>query len=98
MDAARHSVSFRCAESRYVAPSSMDERAGRHRRTAGVSQLRCPLRIGKLRHADLPPGYINWKRFKANQERLSGTVGGYGTSSADRTGAQGTSMLQGRVL
>jgi hypothetical protein len=47
---------------------------------------------------DLHPGYINWERFKANQERLSDNGRAYGIQGRSGPVREGPGLLQGRVL
>ena len=46
----------------------------------------------------LHPGYIDWDRFKANQESLPTMLVPSAVRAPIRTGARGTRLLQGRVL
>src|SRR5271163_1227879 len=83
---------------RYAGAFVYGRTRGRHRPDGGVSQIKVPMEDWQFVMPDLHPGYINWERFKANQERLSDNGRAYGIQRRSGPAREGPSLLQGRVL
>jgi DNA invertase Pin-like site-specific DNA recombinase len=72
---------------------------GRPRPGGGVSQIKVEMAEWQVVMPDMHPGYINWERFKENQEKLTDNAQAY--TIGRRTGGpvrEGPGLLQGRVL
>src|SRR5208282_376439 len=83
---------------RYAGAFVYGRTRGRHRPDGGVSQIKVPMEDWQFVMPDLHPGYIDWERFKANQERLSDNGRAYGIQRRSGPAREGTALLQGRVL
>ncbi|MER8370868.1 zinc ribbon domain-containing protein [Mesorhizobium sp. M1378] len=51
-----------------------------------------------VRDPDMHPGYIDWERFKANQQHLADNAQAYGMQRHAGPVREGSALLQGRVL
>ena len=83
---------------RYAGAFVYGRTRGRRRPDGGVSQIKAPMEDWQFVMPDLHPGYIDWERFKANQERLSDNGRAYGIQRRSGPAREGPSLLQGRVL
>jgi DNA invertase Pin-like site-specific DNA recombinase len=83
---------------RYAGAFVYGRTRGRRRPDGGVSQIKVPMEDWQFVMPDLHPGYINWERFKVNQERLSDNGRAYGIQRRSGPVREGPGLLQGRVL
>jgi DNA invertase Pin-like site-specific DNA recombinase len=83
---------------RYAGAFVYGRTRGRRRPDGCVSQIKVPMEDWQFVMPDLHPGYINWERFKANQERLSDNGRAYGIQRRSGPVREGPGLLQGRVL
>ena len=83
---------------RYAGAFVYGRTRGRRRPGGGVSQIKVPMEDWQFVMPDLHPGYIDWERFKANQERLSDNGRAYGMQRRSGPVREGPGLLQGRVL
>lgn len=70
----------------------------RPRPGGGVSQIKVDMAEWRFVIPDMHPGYIDWERFKANQERLANNAQAFGMQRRAGPVREGSALLQGRVL
>ena len=70
----------------------------RHRPDGGSAQLRVPRDQWQVVMPDMHPGYIDWQRFEANQQRLADNARAFGQHRRSGPVREGPALLQGRVL
>ena len=70
----------------------------RHRPDGGSTQLRVPRDQWQVVIPDMHPGYIDWQRFEANQQRLTDNARAFGQHRRSGPVREGPALLQGRVL
>ena len=83
---------------RYAGAFVYGRTRGRPRPGGGVSQIKVDMADWRFVMPDLHPGYIDWERFKANQERLATNAQAYGMQRRAGPVREGSALLQGRVL
>lgn len=83
---------------RYAGAFVYGRTRGRPRPGGGVSQIKVDMADWRFVMPDLHPGYIDWERFKANQERLAANAQAYGMQRRAGPVRVGSALLQGRVL
>ncbi|TIU13792.1 MAG: recombinase family protein [Mesorhizobium sp.] len=83
---------------RYAGAFVYGRTRGRPRPGGGVSQIKVDMADWRFVMPDLHPGYIDWERFKANQERLAANAQAYGMQRRAGPVREGSALLQGRVL
>ncbi|BCH19120.1 recombinase family protein [Mesorhizobium sp. L-2-11] len=71
---------------------------GRPRPGGGVSQIKVEMADWQVVMPDMHPGYIDWARFKANQEKLTDNAQAYTIHRKAGPVREGPGLLQGRVL
>jgi len=71
---------------------------GRPRPGGGVSQIKVEMAEWQVVMPDMYPGYIDWDRFKANQEKLTDNAQAYAIGRRAGPVREGPGLLQGRVL
>jgi DNA invertase Pin-like site-specific DNA recombinase len=71
---------------------------GRPRPGGGVSQIKVEMAEWQVVLPDMYPGYIDWERFKANQEKLTDNAQAYAIGRKAGPVREGPGLLQGRVL
>nr|WP_244602931.1 recombinase family protein [Mesorhizobium delmotii] len=82
---------------RYAGAFVYGRTRGRPRPGGGVSQIKVDMADWRFVMPDLHPGYIDWERFKANQERLATNAQAYGMQRRAGPVREGSALLQGRV-
>ncbi|TIR63219.1 MAG: recombinase family protein, partial [Mesorhizobium sp.] len=83
---------------RYAGAFVYGRTRGRPRPGGGISQIKVDMADWRFVMPDLHPGYIDWERFKANQERLATNAQAYGMQRRAGPVREGSALLQGRVL
>ena len=83
---------------RYAGAFVYGRSRGRHRPGGGVTQVKLPMDEWQFVMPGLHPGYIDWERFKANQEKLADNSRAYGIERRAGPVREGPGLLQGRVL
>ncbi|MFC3320519.1 recombinase family protein [Mesorhizobium cantuariense] len=83
---------------RYAGAFVYGRTRGRPRPGGGVSQIKVDMADWRFVMPDMHPGYIDWERFKANQERLATNAQAYGMQRHAGPVREGSALLQGRVL
>ena len=83
---------------RYAGAFVYGRTRGRPRPGGGVSQIKVAMADWRFVMPDIHPGYIDWERFKANQERLADNAQAYGIQRRAGPVREGSALLQGRVL
>lgn len=83
---------------RYAGAFVYGRTRGRPRPGGGVSQIKLAMADWRFVMPDMHPGYIDWERFKANQERLADNAQAYGIQRRAGPVREGSALLQGRVL
>ncbi|MER9178642.1 recombinase family protein, partial [Mesorhizobium sp. M0955] len=67
-------------------------------RPGGVSQIKVGMAEWRFVIPDMHPGYIDWERFKAKQQRLADNAQAYRMQRHAGPVREGSALLQGRVL
>ena len=83
---------------RYAGAFVYGRTRGRHKPGGGVSQIKVPMEEWQFVMPGFHPGYIDWERFKANQEKLADNGRAYGIQRRAGPVREGPGLLQGRVL
>ncbi|ABE63564.1 Recombinase [Nitrobacter hamburgensis X14] len=83
---------------RYAGAFVYGRTRGRPRPGGGVSQIKLAMADWRFVMPDMHPGYIDWERFKANQERLADNAQAYRIQRRAGPVREGSALLQGRVL
>ncbi|WP_245303401.1 recombinase family protein [Mesorhizobium loti] len=83
---------------RYAGAFVYGRTRGRPRPGGGVSQIKVDMADWRFVIPDAHPGYIDWERFKANQQRLADNAQAYGMQRHAGPVREGSALLQGRVL
>jgi DNA invertase Pin-like site-specific DNA recombinase len=83
---------------RYAGAFVYGRTRGRPRPGGGVSQLKVDMADWQVVMPDMHPGYIDWERFKANQDRLTDNAQAYHIKRGAGPVREGPGLLQGRVL
>jgi DNA invertase Pin-like site-specific DNA recombinase len=83
---------------RYAGAFVYGRTRGRPRPGGGVSQIKVNMAEWRFVIPDMHPGYIDWERFKANQERLANNAQAFGMQRRAGPVREGRALLQGRVL
>ena len=83
---------------RYAGAFVYGRTRGRHKPGGGVSQIKVPMEEWQFVMPDFHPGYIDWERFKANQEKLTDNGRAYGIQRRAGPVREGPGLLQGRVI
>lgn len=83
---------------RYAGAFVYGRTRGRPRPGGGVSQIKVDMAEWRFVIPDMHPGYIDWERFKANQERLADNAQAFGMQRRAGPVREGSALLQGRVL
>jgi DNA invertase Pin-like site-specific DNA recombinase len=83
---------------RYAGAFVYGRTRGRHKPGGGVSQIKVPMDEWQFVFPGFHPGYIDWDRFKANQEKLADNSRAYGMQRKAGPVREGPGLLQGRVL
>ena len=83
---------------RYAGAFVYGRTRGRRRPGGGVSQIKVDMAEWQFVFPDVHPGYIDWERFKANQERLANNAQAFGVQRRAGPVREGCALLQGRVL
>ena len=83
---------------RYAGAFVYGRTRGRPRPGGGISQVKVDMADWQVVMPDMHPGYIDWERFKANQERLADNAQAYGMQRRAGPVREGSALLQGRVL
>lgn len=83
---------------RYAGAFVYGRTRGRRRPGGGVSQIKVDMAEWRFVIPDMHPGYIDWERFKANQQRLADNAQAFGMQRRAGPVREGSALLQGRVL
>ncbi|MER9580724.1 recombinase family protein [Mesorhizobium sp. M0276] len=83
---------------RYAGAFVYGRTRGRPRPGGGVSQIKVGMAEWRFVIPDMHPGYIDWERFKANQQRLADNAQAYRMQRHAGPVREGSALLQGRVL
>src|SRR6516165_10253875 len=83
---------------RYAGAFVYGRTRGRRRPGGGVSQIKLDMAEWQFVIPDIHLGYIDWERFKANQERLANNAQAFGIQRRAGPVREGSALLQGRVL
>ena len=83
---------------RYAGAFVYGRTRGRRRPGGGVSQIKLDMAEWQFVIPDIHLGYIDWERFKANQERLANNAQAFGIQRRTGPVREGSALLQGRVL
>ena len=83
---------------RYAGAFVYGRTRGRHKPGGGVSKITVRMEEWQFVMPGFHPGYIDWDRFKANQEKLADNGRAYGMQRRAGPVREGPGLLQGRVL
>ncbi|MER9924785.1 recombinase family protein [Mesorhizobium sp. M0048] len=83
---------------RYAGAFVYGRTRGRPRPGGGVSQIKVGMAEWRFVIPDMHPGYIDWERFKAKQQRLADNAQAYRMQRHAGPVREGSALLQGRVL
>jgi len=83
---------------RYAGAFVYGRSLGRPRPGGGVSQIKAAMADWQVMMLDMYPGYIDWERFKTNQEKLTDNAQAYTLTRKAGPVREGPGLLQGRVL
>jgi DNA invertase Pin-like site-specific DNA recombinase len=70
----------------------------RHRPGGGTSTIKTPMDEWQFVMPEHHPGYIDWERFKTNQDKLAENARAYYIQRGSGPAREGPALLQGRVL